>query len=290
MHAMGPTRRIRYLFVAFAFTLFAGDGTHMKIERKSCRASDGASVVYSVFGKGEPALLFIHGGMADRTFWDAQLRAFGKHYRVIAPDLAGHGESGFHREKLTIAEFGADVKAVADAEKLRHVVMFGNSLGGPVAVEAALLMPGRVVAVVGVDTFQSLEGLPPEQMRQYAEAFRADYAGNVNKMVKSLFHPDADAAIMADAERRMLKTSPETAYALFQGLAGYTPAPSVRRLNVPLRAINGDLYPTNVETIRKTFADFDVIVMKHMGHYPMLERPDEFNTHVAEVVAALSKK
>ena len=119
-----------------------------------CRAADGVTLVYSTCGAGEPALLFVHGGLADRTFWDAQLKAFGGRHRVVALDLAGHGESGSNRTKWGMPEFGADVKAVADAEKLKKVIIFGNSLGGPVAVEAALLMPGRVLGVVGVDTFQ----------------------------------------------------------------------------------------------------------------------------------------
>jgi len=108
-------------------------------------------------GAGEPALVFIHGGLADRTFFDGQLKAFAGRYRVIALDLAGHGESGANRTKWGIPEFGADVKAVVEAEKLKRVILFGNSLGGPTAIEAALLLPDRVIGVVGIDTFQSLD-------------------------------------------------------------------------------------------------------------------------------------
>lgn len=46
----------------------------MRIQRKTCRAPDGVTLVYSVCGAGEPALFFIHGGLANRTFWDAQRR------------------------------------------------------------------------------------------------------------------------------------------------------------------------------------------------------------------------
>jgi pimeloyl-ACP methyl ester carboxylesterase len=261
------------------------------IERKTCQAFDGVAIVYSVCGAGEPALVFIHGGLADRGFWDPELKAFGASHRVIALDLAGHGESGTNRTKWGLPEFGADVKAVADAERLKRMILFGNSLGGPVAIEAALLMPGRVVGVVGIDTFQSLDyKITPDEARQRAEAFRKDFAGSVKAMTKALFHPDADPAIMAEAGRRMARTSPEAAYAMFLGLAGYDPAASARKLTVPLRAINGDLYPTDLAGVRKVKPDFDVIVMKHMGHYPMLERSEEFNRHVAAVVAGLMKK
>ena len=230
-------------------------------------------------------------GSPTARFGTRSLEAFGERHRVVALDIPGHGESGADRGKWGLPEFGADVRAAADAECLERAILFGNSLGGPVAVEAALLMPGRVLGVVGVDTFQSLEyRMTPEQARQRAESFRADYAGSVKQMVKMLFHADADPAIMAEAERRMQKTPPGAAYAMFMSLAGYDPAASARRLTIPLRAINGDLYPTNVEEVRRIKADFDVIVMKHMGHYPMLERPGEFNTHAATVVAALSER
>ena len=261
----------------------------VKIERKTCSAPDGVTIVYSAAGSGEPALLFVHGALADRTFWDAQFEAFAGRHRVIALDLPGHGESGSNRAKWGLPEFGADVKAVADAEKLQRLIVFGNSLGGPIAVEAALLLPGRALGVVGVDTFQWLGVITPQHAKQRAEAFRADYAGGVKAMVKTLFHSDADPAIMADAERRMQRTPPETAYAIFMSIAGYSQDAAARRLKVPLRAINGDLFPTDVPGVRKIVPGFDVVIMKHMGHYPMLERPEEFNRHVAAVVAKLSR-
>ncbi len=290
MKILGCLASVAALVLAAAAVAGAGGGTPVKIKRKTCRAADGVTVVYSACGAGEPALLFVHGGLADRTFWEAQLQAFGGRHRVVALDLAGHGESGSNRTKWGMPEFGADVKAVADAEELKKIVLFGNSLGGPVAIEAALLMPGRVLGVVGVDTFQSLNySTTPEQAKERAEAFRDHYAESVKAMVKMLFQPDADPAVMADAERRMMRTPPAAAYAMFMSFAGYVPAASARKLTVPLRAINGDLYQTDVAGVRKVKADFEVVVMKHMGHYPMLERPDEFNTHVAEVVAGLTK-
>jgi pimeloyl-ACP methyl ester carboxylesterase len=278
-------------FFAMTTTMWAKGDLPVKIERKTCRADDGVEIVYSAIGAGEPALVFVHGGMANRGFWDAELAAFASRHRVIALDLPGHGESGQDRKKWGMPEFGADVRAVADAEKLKKLVLFGNSLGGPVAVEAALLLPGRALGVVGVDTFQELdEGRDAEPVKRRAEAFRKDYQGTIKQMVRMLFHPDADPALVADAERRMSGTKPEAAYGMMLSLAGYSTAGAVRKLTVPLRAINGDLYPTNVAGVRAVKPDFDVVVMKHMGHYPMLERSDEFNRLVAEVVASLAGK
>jgi len=265
------------------------------VERKQCLAPDGVTIVYSVAGAGETALVFVHGGLADRTFFDGQLAALGDRYRVIALDLAGHGESGTDRKAWGLPQFGTDVKAVVEAENLTRVVLFGNSLGGPAAVEAALLLPGRVLGVVGIDTFQDLghpqtpedARLAAEETRKRAEAFRDDYQGAMKGMMKALFHADADPTLVAETEQRMLKTSSAVAYAMLSGVIDYDWQGPARRLTVPLRAINGDLYPTDIEAARKVKADFDAIVMTDAGHYPMLERPEEFNRHVAAVVEAL---
>jgi pimeloyl-ACP methyl ester carboxylesterase len=256
------------------------------------------TIVYSAAGAGDTALLFIHGGMADRSFFDEQFHAFSGRYRVIAVDLGGHGESGRTRTAWGMAPFALDVKAVADAEQLKRVILFGNSLGGPIAIEAALLMPGRALGVVGIDTFQDLghpqtaeyRTLVENDRRQRTEAFRKDYAGSMKAMVKMLFQPDADPWLMQEAERRMMHTAPDVVHAVLASLADYDYVASARKLKVPLRAINGDLYPTDVQAARTVKVDFDAVVMKHMGHYPMLERPQEFNRHVAEVAAALDRR
>lgn len=103
---------------------------HPAIERKTCTAADGVTIVYSAAGVGEPALVFIHGGLANRSFWDGELQAFAARHRVIAPDLPGHGASGMNRQKWGIPEFGADVCAVIEAEKVKQAILFGNSMEG----------------------------------------------------------------------------------------------------------------------------------------------------------------
>lgn len=262
----------------------------MPIERKTCNAVDGATIVYSASGVGEPGLVFVHGGLANRNFWDTELNTFAVSHRVIALDLPGHGESGSNRQQWGLSEFGADVRRVIEAEHINTAILFGNSLGGPVAIEAALQLPGKVLGVVGVDTFQSLDyKVASGEMKQRADAFRENYSASLREMVKGLFHSDADPAMLADAERRMSAASPEAAYKMFISMCDYDPSVSARRLTVPLRAINGDLYATDVAGVRKVKPDFDVVVMKHMGHYPMLERPAEFDRLVAETVASLRR-
>ena len=52
---------------------------------------------------------------------------------------------------------------------------------------------------------------------------------------------------------------------------------AARAVTVPVRAINSDNQPTNLEGNRRWFADYDVEVLPGLGHYPMLEAPEAFN-------------
>ena len=257
------------------------------IRMQSVDSADGVKIVYAAKGEGEPALVFIHGGLADRTFWSNQMEAFSNRYKVIALDLAGHGESGVNRRTWSLQACGHDVKAVIEAENVNRAVLIGNSMGGPVAAETALLAPDRVVGIVAVDTFHELDiRMDPNQVKARADAFRSDFDGSVKNMVRMLFHPDADPALMKDAEQRMLKCPVSTAPGMFESFANYDMATTARRLTVPIRCINGDLFPINFEANRAIHSDFDAIVLPHIGHYPMLECPEEFNRCLAGIVSA----
>jgi pimeloyl-ACP methyl ester carboxylesterase len=251
-------------------------------------APDGVKIAYTALGEGDTALAFIHGGLADRGFWAHQLAALSSRYRILAMDLAGHGESGCGRTAWNMQAFGGDVLAVLQAECPGRTVLVGNSLGGPVAVEAALLQPGFVSAIVAVDTFQTLHlNMDPSMVRERTEQFHTDYAGAVARMVRALFHGDADPDLIRDVEGRMGRTPRETALGMFASFGGYDLEASVRQLSVPIRCINGDLYATDIEGNRAIYADFDAVVLPHTGHYPMLECPEEFNRQLERVLSAL---
>ena len=110
-------------------------------------AADGVPIQYSVQGKGDTALVFVHCWACDRTYWDNQVSEFAKNYRVVTIDLPGHGQSGQGRKSWSIPSFAEDVKTVVTKLDLKRVVLIGSSMGGPISLEAARVMPDRVVAV-----------------------------------------------------------------------------------------------------------------------------------------------
>ncbi|MGA2168079.1 MAG: alpha/beta hydrolase [Terracidiphilus sp.] len=250
---------------------------------------DGVRIAYSLSGTAESALIFIHGGMADRSFWDGQHASFAGRFRVIAPDLAGHGESGQNRREWGIPEFGQDVAAVMDAERVSRAVLIGNSLGGPAAIEAALLAGTRVLAVVGVDTFHDMgRTMDANQMREVAEAWRRDFDGSLDQMLGALLYPDTEPSFYREIRQRMCRMPLETVCAMFRSFGGYDTGASARKLQVPVRCINGDRFPMDLQANRGILADFDAVVLPHTGHFPMLECPEEFNRRLGEILQGLS--
>jgi len=115
------------------------------------------------------------------------------------------------------------VRAVAAALDLRRVVLVGNSLGGAVALDAARLLRGRTIGVVGVDTLHDLSlAIDPAWARARAEAFRSDYAGTCHAMVEALFHPGAYLELRAWAEKEMCVVSVDVVAGMMEGSAAST--------------------------------------------------------------------
>ena len=254
-------------------------------------SSDGVPIHYTVQGEGDTALVFIHCWACDRHLWDNQVAEFSKTNRVVTIDLPGHGESGLERKNWSIQSYGDDVKTVVTKLDLKRVVLVGSSMGGPIALEAARRMRDRVVAIVPVDTLHNVEQkVPPEQLDAAMKQLRADYKGAVTALMNQFFFapstPDAvKARVLNDATSR----PPETAIAILAAIFAYDPAPALKKIKAPIRAINSDRVPTNVEVNRKYAPQFDVAIIKGIGHYPMLEEPASFNQLLAEILQTLRR-
>ncbi len=252
-------------------------------------AADGVPIHYEAKGKGEPALVFIHCGSCDLTFWENQVAVFAKNHRVVTIDLPGHGESGKGRTNWSIESFGDDVKRVVTKLGLKRVVLIGSSLGGPVALEAARLMPDRVVAIVPVDTLQNVEQrMTAEQVEAMVKQIQSDYKGQMTQYVNQyLFAPGTPAAVKERVLSQAIAMPPELGIPIVKAALLYDPIPTLRTLKMPIRAINSDLYPTNLEGNRKYAPQFEAVIMKGIGHYPMLEDPARFNELLTQVLRNL---
>ncbi len=256
----------------------------------SVAAPDGVSIAYTVSGEGSPALIFIHGWMCDQTFWSAQVDAFASTNTVVTVDIAGHGLSGTNREGWPLLAFGGDVQAVVEHLDLDEAVLIGHSMGGSTALEAARLMPDRVIGVVAVDSLQDADAkYDPDQLNTALASYEKDFAGTCLQFTTSMFLENADPALVERVTTDMCDASPEIAIALLREFFNYELGPALAAVNVPVRYINADMYPTNPEVNQKYNPDFSGFIVPNVGHFLMMEKPEEFNELLKQVVENLGQ-
>src|SRR6516165_5982855 len=162
-------------------------------------------------------------------------------------------------------------------------------MAGWVALLAARRMPGTAVAVIGVDTLQNAEFKLPEEVRKpILDGALKDF----KRTVRATF--DVQLPEKTDAEvKKWLKTKaegqdPKMALVLMRDLFGLDTRKLLTEAKAPVRCINSaggykSFTPTVVETNKK-YADFGAVTIDGVGHHPMLEKPDEFNRKLRDVV------
>ncbi len=227
--------------------------------------------------------------MCDQTFWAAQVDAFASTNTVITVDIAGHGLSGMDREDWPLLAFGGDVQAVV--EHLDLTMSFSSAtrwvVGG---LEAARLMPTRTRGVIAVDSLQDADAkYDPDQFNGFLAAYEQDFAGTCLQFTSSMFLESADPELVERVTSDMCDHSPEISIALLREFFSYELGPALAAVDVPVRYINAPMYPTNVEVNRAYQPDFDGVIMDGVGHFLMMEKPEEFNELLRQTVEGLEQ-
>lgn len=115
-------------------------------------------------GHGIPIIL-LHGYLGSAFMWAPQVSAFEDKFRIIAPDIWGHGNSGeLPSGTNDLAAVARHILILLDALEVERFILFGQSVGGMLAGEIALSMPHRVIALALLDTHLGNE---PARTRNY---------------------------------------------------------------------------------------------------------------------------
>ena len=257
--------------------------------------ADGMKLVCDTQGQGDTALVFLHGWCGDRHWWKHQMPVFARNYTVVAIDQAGHGESGKDRKAWSVDQLASDVKSVVEKLGLKKVILVGHSMGGQVSLAAASKLPGIVIGVVGVDTLHNVENKTPEdQVKMFMEMFDKDFAGTMAYLFKGMLpektDPDLVKWILSGAARQ----DKTIALAHMKSLLASDAGKLMKDAKVPVRCINaapGTLQFSQKTTvdINQKYGDFNTVIMEGVGHFPMLEKPSEFNEKLTAVVKELAK-
>ena len=154
-----------------------------------------AHLYFESAGSGQP-VVFLHAGIADSRMWDAQFEVFSADFHVIRYDMRGFGRSSTPTEEFAHVD---DLVALLDHLGIERPVLIGASQGGRVAIEFALLHPGRTAALVL--SAPGLRGYDySDVVLQYAEANDAAWeSGDIGLAA------DLDMRMWVDGPRRRLE-------------------------------------------------------------------------------------
>lgn len=256
---------------------------------------------YLEAGSGDPVVL-LHGsgpGVSGRANWQHTIPGLAKHFRIIAPDIVGYGETSRPDDVVySLSTWSDHVLGLLDALELDRVSLVGNSLGGRISLDIADRHPDRVSRMV-------LMGSPGVGMTltDGLKALRAYEPSLDNMRALLLDYFAVDPAIITDELVRIrYAASVETfdAYrAMFfdprhKGNELSITEEQTRSIRTPSLLIHGredKVVPPEVSwTMLHLLQDADLHIFARCGHWTQIERAAEFNELVANFLRADSRR
>lgn len=245
--------------------------------------SDDAEIFYEIQGDGPPVVL-LHPFPAHHEFWLPVFPALQSRYRLILPDLRGHGESEIGEGPALMAKHAADIARVMDAAEVGKAAFIVCSIGGYIVFEFLRRFRSRVSALALCDT-------RPQPDTAEARANRLRSADAVleqgteqflKSMVPKLFGTTTVSSrpdIVEGALRMMRKMSPQDISLVLRGMAERPDStPDLKHINLPTLIVIGeeDVLATggDGELMRQNIPGSRLKMIPKAGHYAPWERPE----------------
>ncbi len=249
-------------------------------------------------GQG-PAIVFLHGLGGDHTVWNEVAPLLDGEYRVIRPDLRGHGRSPLPAgSTLSFEEMQQDVLRLLDGLQVREAHFVGLSAGAFLALSLARDHPGRVRGLVLVNGSAYCD----PHTREILESWKQEYREGgedalVLRLMKDLYDRDWMEAHLDDADlmRRRLK---ETQLAVLtqwsERVEGFDMRGRLARIRAPTLILQGmsDVVvdPSHGRFLRQSIPGSELKIYRDTGHLMPVERPKETAEAVRAFVLATERR
>jgi pimeloyl-ACP methyl ester carboxylesterase len=285
-------RRLVFFAVTLVFVLASAPSgrievTYAKNDKNPVAESrftklDGARIHYVNYGKGDEALVLIHGWTCNLDFWRDQVPDFAKRNRVIAIDLPGHGQSDKPQITYSMDLFARAVDAVLCDAKVKRAVLVGHSMGTPIARQFYRKYPAKTLAIVVVDGPLRPFG-DKAMMDRLLAGFRGpNYRESQSQMFAGMMGPN----LSTEAKERIMASSLNAPqHVLVSAMEGMADAAiwGEDKINVPVLAImaNNPFFGTNIDQSYRGIApNLDFQMWDGVGHFIMMDKPKQFNEAV----------
>ena len=246
--------------------------------------SGDAEIAYEVLGEGDPIVL-LHPFPTNHEFWLPAAQALLSRYRLILPDLRGHGESGVGDGPATMEKHATDLLRVLDHAEVGRAAFVGCSIGGYLLFEFRRRNQARVASLVLCNTKAQADTAEAKANRLQAAAdvmergtepfFEAMIPRLVGKTTRET-RPD----LVASALGMMRRMSPEDVARVQQGMAErQDSAGTLKTINVPTLLVTGDedilTGQPEAEFMRHHISGSQLKIIPRAGHFSPWEQPEE---------------
>lgn len=259
---------------------------------------NGIRLAYDDHGTGLP-LVFLHAFPLNRTMWAPQVAPLSQHFRTIAIDLRGHGESDAPLWSFSLDQYADDVSALLDHLAIPQAVLIGLSMGGYISLAFSKRHSHRLQALVLADTraqADSAEGRAGRyQLAQtaYTKGTTAVAATMLPKLLgsTSLQHKPE----LVDYIRDTIHQAPVSGILadLMAMAARPDSLPHLRTITCPTLVVIGQEDFTtplaDAELMAREIPNARLAIIPAAGHVSNREQPEVFNDLLRGFVGGLSK-
>ncbi len=246
--------------------------------------SGDAQISYEVVGKG-PDVVLLHPFPVNHTFWAGVAEALESKYRVIMPDLRGHGDSTTGNGPASMEKHASDVTLICRELGVGRAVFIGVSIGGYVLLELWRRDRARFAGLVLSDTkaaadteqarivrLRAADDVERHGTEQFVEAQIPRLLGETTRTTR----PDR-----VDAARQMMRKMTVQGIAAVQRGMAVRPdsTTSLETIDVPTILVFGEedglTTPDEARAIQQNIAGSRLQIIPRAGHYALFERPED---------------
>ncbi|HYB69065.1 MAG TPA: alpha/beta hydrolase [Candidatus Bathyarchaeia archaeon] len=232
-------------------------------------------------------VLYVHGTGCNAAVWDDHMTAVADAHTPVAIDLPGHGRSegrGFRG----VADYAEFVIGLADALGWRRFVLAGHSLGGGIAITAALYHPERLAGLLLIDTGARLR-VAPDLLRAARAAATNGAAPATDR--SWAFASSTPQAVVDRLAALTAGTEPGVTYADWIADDTFDMMTRVAEITAPTAALCGAedrLTPVKYHRyLQERIPGCRLTVIEGAGHWSFREQPEQFDRAVRDFLAGL---